>query len=377
MSLPDAPPPRAVPPSAESLVPRAPAVTVHAYETRDDLSVVGVLGVLLRYRYLILAGVTIGALLGVTIARLARATYTSGASFMPHGRKAPTSLSGLAAQFGLAVPINDGAQSPQFYADLIRSRFVLGQLTDTTYAIDGGAPRALTDVLDARGRSPAERRDDALRRLRGMMQTNLVAKTGVVSFTVRSRDAGLSRAIADRTLRVLDRFNLEMNQGQAAAERQFTERRVAEVAADLQEAENRLQFFLQRNRNYENSPQLAFEHQRLARAVTMRQEIYTSLSQAYEQAKIEEVRDTPVLALIDRPELPAHRDARGTVAKLLAGSVVGGLIAMILAFLANSLRLARSDRLPELDELSGLAASAWRDLRRPWQALGRTNGREH
>ena len=42
--------------------------------------------------------------------------------------------------------------------------------------------------------------------------------------------------------------------------------------------------FLVENRQFSNSPQLIFEHDRLERQVTMRQELVTAMAQAYEQA---------------------------------------------------------------------------------------------
>src|SRR3712207_7894583 len=50
----------------------------------------------------------------------------------------------------------------------------------------------------------------------------------------------------------------------------------------------------QRNRDYRNSPELTFQQERLSREVSRVQQLYGRLSEAYEQAKIEEVRDTPV-----------------------------------------------------------------------------------
>ncbi len=45
-----------------------------------------------------------------------------------------------------------------------------------------------------------------------------------------------------------------------------------------------------------------FEHDRLERPVSMRQELVTAMAQAYEQARVDEVRNTPVITVIDQPE---------------------------------------------------------------------------
>jgi hypothetical protein len=52
-------------------------------------------------------------------------TYSSESAFIPQVRKSPGEASGIAAQFGLAVPLGDPTQTPAFYADLLISRDIL------------------------------------------------------------------------------------------------------------------------------------------------------------------------------------------------------------------------------------------------------------
>ena len=108
---------------------------------------------------------------------------------------------------------------------------------------------------------------------------------------------GASRPILD----LVHTFDLTTRQTQAGAERRFSGERLAELTGELRDAEDTLKSFLIENRVFSNSPALQFEHDRLQRAVTMRQELVTSLAQAYERARIEEVRNTPVITLIDPP----------------------------------------------------------------------------
>jgi len=94
----------------------------------------------------------------------------------------------------------------------------------------------------------------------------------------------------------------DTRQSQAAAERGFTEERMAEAQEELRAAENELQRFLQNNRQFQNSPELVFQHDRLQRRVAMRQQVYTSLVQSYEQARIDEVPNTPVITVVEYAE---------------------------------------------------------------------------
>jgi uncharacterized protein involved in exopolysaccharide biosynthesis len=305
-------------------------------------------------------------------------TYTAKSTFMPQTRKQTSSLSGIAAQFGLAMPTTDASQSPAFYADLVQSRGVLGSVVDTPfeYETEAGAKvkGTLTDFYHSKGKTPALRRDAAIRRLGDDVNSTTVQKTGVVDLEVTVTQPALALQINQRLLELLNDFNLRSRQSQAGEERRFTERRLGEVKQDLRAAEDRLQQFLQRNRDMRNSPELTFQADRLQREVTMQQDVYTTLAQAYEQAKIEEVRDTPVITVVQQPELPVRPDRRGLIIKSLLGLIAGMLLGSALAFwksyTTNTAGLATS----EAAEFAVLRRQAAGDLLRPWRPLAQMLG---
>ena len=98
-----------------------------------------------------------------------------------------------------------------------------------------------------------------------------------------------------------------------------------------------MESFLRSNRVL-GSPSLVADKERLSRQVALRNQIYAQLAWAYEQSKLEEVRDTPVLTVLDPPEVPIEPDPRGLVTKTLLSFIIGVLIAAVLAVLINRLR---------------------------------------
>ncbi len=78
----------------------------------------------------------------------------------------------------------------------------------------------------------------------------------------------------------------------------------------MRAAEDTLEKFLQTNRQLENSPQLSFQRDRLQREAGRQQQMMLGLVQQYEDARIREVRDTPVITVIERPVLAASADSR-------------------------------------------------------------------
>jgi uncharacterized protein involved in exopolysaccharide biosynthesis len=74
------------------------------------------------------------------------------------------------------------------------------------------------------------------------------------------------------------------------------------------------------------SPDLSAEHGRLMREVSMRQSMFMSLAQAYAQARMESIRNTPVITIVERPSVPAKPNPRGTVMWAVLGTLLGGVL---------------------------------------------------
>jgi hypothetical protein len=97
-----------------------------------------------------------------------------------------SALSGLAAQFGASGVTTDPAQSPAFYADLLRSRDILGAVVDAPLARPGGRTVAVADLLEVPEAEPAVRRERTIRALRERVDVTVSTKTGLLRMTVHA-----------------------------------------------------------------------------------------------------------------------------------------------------------------------------------------------
>ena len=303
-----------------------------------EVSLGQLLRLIVRQRAVILGcAALVAAIVAVVTLRTER-TYTASARFMPQARRTSSNLSGLAAQFGVALPGGDPSQSPQFYVDLLESRAILEQVADTlfTSAPAPGRPArvaplaALYQITDP---VPARRRNAVVERLRGDVSAR-AGGSGIITLRVRAPDPALARQVAARLLAQLDAFNRETRQTQATAERAFTARRLSEVESELRLGEDRLQLFLEQNR-FRDAPALRLQEERMRRDLAVQQQVYTTLAQAVEQARIEEVRDTPVLTTIEPPEQPTRPDSRFGVVKMVLGGGFGLLVGLLTALLRD------------------------------------------
>lgn len=344
----------------------------------EEMQIFSAATAILRYSRAIVASalfITI-AVAGYTLIR--PRVYTSESSFIPQLRGANQgTISTLAAQFGILPPGADASQGPAFYVDLATSRELLGKLVDERFTLTGGADSTITTLVDwyhAKGRTEPERRARAIDGLRGDLTASAVAKTGVVRLKVTLRNASLAAQVNQRLLDLLNEFNLRSRQAQAGQERRFVEQRLSEVRGDLREAEERLATFMRRNREYTSSPDLRFQYDRLSREVSIQQQLFVTLAQSYEQAKIEEVRNTPVISVVEQPEVPARADSRFLAQKAILALVVGAFLGLLGAMAREFVRRTRANEGTAYDEFQEERRRVGEEWRRRLGPLSRVFG---
>jgi uncharacterized protein involved in exopolysaccharide biosynthesis len=309
----------------------------------QPLSLRQVLALLRRHRVLFVLLPLLCGALAAAIALTIPAQFRSTLAVMPQASKAQLSqLSGLAAQFGVNVGGGSSTESPDLYAELIGSRQILGALADSTFRTQDGRSVRLADLLEVEPAPPAIRREQTIKRLRDLVQASVGLRTSAVNVTVIAPDPRVAQRMGELILQLLGEFNLRSRQMSAEAERRFVAGQLAEARGRLEAAEDRLRLWLERNRSYELSPQLTFEKERLEREWQMQQSIYSTLAQSLEQARIEAVRNTPGLVVVEEPNLPAMRDPRQLGVKMVVGMVLGLLVAAVWGIIADAIARERS-----------------------------------
>ncbi len=338
----------------------------------DRISLLGIANTVMRHRVLVAGLALLCFGLVVLRALIVPRTYSTESSFVAQSEDSGLNLSGIAAQFGLALPAAaEGGRTPDFYADLVTSRHILGGVVDSRFDLGNGRQVTLPEFYESPGKTPPLRREAAIRTLESNLSVKVDQPTGTVKVRLTTEHPRLSLLLNERLMQLLNEFNLTSRQSQAGMERAFTGRRLDEVRQELREAEDRLQAFLQRNRDFRNSPELMFQKDRLEREVNMRQQIYTVLAEHHERSKLDEVRDTPVITLVERPELPVRPDPRGLVKWGLLALIVGGLVGAGIGFARDALARSRTEEPAEFAEFVELKRESARDLLRPWRPLQR------
>jgi hypothetical protein len=302
----------------------------------DALSLLALGSVLLRRRRLIYTCALAGLAGGLALALLPPRVYRSSAVFQPQAAESrAANFAAMASRFGLPTPSGDGEWNAPVYVELLRMRSMLEPLARDTLVVAelGERATAVTDLLGVKAPSQAQRVDRAVRELRRIIRSREINNIGAVEVTATTRWPSVSLALVQRLVHGVDRFNVDTRRSQAAEERAFVALQVQEAKQALQQAEHRLLEFMQSNRAIAGSPELSFEHDRLQREVSQRQQVYTMLIQSLEEARIKEVRDTPVITVLEPPRLAHEPQSRGLMLKAMLGLLSGGVLAALGAFL--------------------------------------------
>lgn len=339
----------------------SPSAAAGSFEVEQRLVLRSLNAVLEARRLIVGLACAAAVLTGVIVLALPR-TYTSSVAIQPQTRKVGGSLTGLAAQLGVNLPGGEGMQPPQFYADLARSSTILGLVVDRPLGDSATGRRSLLDYYDVDEDVPALKRFRTIEKFSDDVHVTLNPRTGVVQIEVTLKDAGLAKRTVERLVEELDAYNLNSRQSQARAERRFSEGRMQEARRELRDAEDRMRAFLKQNRGPRSAPDLKFEEDGLQREINMRQQVYSTLMQLFEQARLDEVRDTPVLNIVEPAVEAPKPDKRGLLLKVLLAFVATLVLALVGVLVRAGLDVTdESDPRPRF---LALQAAARDDLRR-------------
>jgi uncharacterized protein involved in exopolysaccharide biosynthesis len=160
----------------------------------------------------------------------------------------------------------------------------------------------------------------------------------------------------------LDRHQREYKTEKVKETRLFIEGRIIDVQKELEEAEEALKDFVNRNRQIQGSPALLLEQQRLTREATVLTGVFTTLKQQLEMTKIEEVKESALVQVLDPPEAPLYRDKPKRKLSVLLSLILGFGMAVGLAFVKEYASNSDEEEKGKLREITELTKSNIADL---------------
>jgi uncharacterized protein involved in exopolysaccharide biosynthesis len=253
-------------------------------------------------------------------------------------------LAGLASQFGVNVPMGATADlsSPSLYPELLRSRtFAEKILSKEFYLEKYGKKLSLLAILTYGNEPPKSSQEKlishAVNKLNGeFLDFEQDPKSSFSVIKVTAEEPVFAKELADVVLAELEALNRYFKSQTVSEKNIFIENRIASVEGDLEESEQALKNFNEQNRQI-SSPALQLEQERLERDVEVQKGIYLTLKQQFELAKIEEVQETSVVQVLDRPTVAFNPSNKNLVLSVILSFIIGGGIGVMIGFIRSYL----------------------------------------
>jgi uncharacterized protein involved in exopolysaccharide biosynthesis len=311
---------------------------------------------------LIIGIITFGSVVySLLLTPLYMATITLYPSGSSGGGASLGQLQGIAASFGFNL---GGGETAFSIPDIVKSRRLRSALLHHTWkskdfdeAVDlityweindtsgfslnpmvwikallssGGGKRDLSLKWEERGLKKLEKRI-AVRE----------TKSGLVAIKLWMEEPRMAAEIANYFYEAIVDYTINVHNMHARLNREFIESRLGEVKGELKLAEEELKEFRERNRRVIDSPELLLVQERLIREVQIQTEVYITLQQQYELARIEEVSETPSVVFLDEAQ-PAVEKDKPRRKKLVIMAFLLGLIISPVTVVARHLYHQRS-----------------------------------
>ncbi len=257
-------------------------------------------------------------------------TFKSTSVILPETDK--NKLAGLGGLSDLATLAGVGSgemSSVKLFPVILKSETVLKNVILRKYkTLKYSDSVNLLEYWDIRAKTPQLSYELTLKTLRDGLDVSMDNKSSIITLVLESEEPQLTADIINALTIELDRFMRIKRTTNANKQRQWIEERLYKVKEDLEKSENMLRGFRERNRIVSSSPQLLLEQERLQRDVQINGSLFAELRKQFELIKIEEIKNTPIVNVMDYavPAAKKEHPKRSTIV----------LVSFFLAFLCST-----------------------------------------
>ena len=329
----------------------------------DEIDLLELAKTIWNKRMFILKIVGIGAFLGVIVALLSPKEYKSTSTLMPeYSTESEGGASSLLRQYGGLLGVSGGSynsnsnairvdlypnivqstnfqiqlmQQPFYFSDLdttatlfeyyteLNSAGVLGFVAEYTIDLRGKILGAILPKKELMTSVPGATEEslvlnlskeefEVVETLRGKISASLDEKSGIVSVTVTLPDNVAAAAVTEYTIRELTEYLTEYRTEKVLRDLTFVEEQLATAEVRFEAAQLALAEF--RDSNQGNlSARAQTDEQRLNSEYQIAFNLYNSLTQQYEEAKLKVQETTPVFKTWEPVQVPINDETSGAM----------------------------------------------------------------
>ncbi len=336
------------------------------YYDEDTISLSDILLVLAKQlKLLIITPLVFGVITAFYVLFMVGPTYVSSAKIMSSSGGSSTSqLQGLAAQFG--VTVQGGSEGAQWvYPEIVKSRTLAKSVLKRKFDTEKYGPqKSLLQILTYGDEEPTVSIDTleihGANALIDMIE--IESQGSFYNLSVSTFEPQFAADLCAVLIEELDRHQRAYKTEKVKETRLFIEGRIVDVQKELEEAEEALKDFVDRNRQIQGSPALLLEQQRLTREASVLTGVFTTLKQQLEMTKIDEVKESTLVQVLDPPEAPLYRDKPKRKLSVLLSLILGFGFAVVVAFVKEYASNSDDEEKGKLREITELTKSNIADL---------------
>ena len=270
--------------------------------------------------------------LGLGVSFLFTKVYSAQISLYPAKKDMTQGLGqfqSLAVNLGMNMAENDQDFN---IPDVVKSRLIANKVINQSWFTQKGNK---TSIIELWGINKSAfysingtidstfMKEKAIKRFKEHIEVDQDRTSGLITITATLEDPVIAANIANFIGDEVQIYIQKENSAQSTKEKVFISERLAIVKAELELSEVELKIFKERNRGYEDSPELFMMFSQLYREVEVKKEVYLTLQQQLELARIEEVKQSPILHILDYAVPPSRKSSPNRTLFLVIFSLVG------------------------------------------------------
>jgi uncharacterized protein involved in exopolysaccharide biosynthesis len=339
-----------------------PADYGYQYE-EDEIDLLELAKTIWSKRMFIIKVVALGAVIGVFAALLSPKEYKSTATLMPeYSTESQGSASSLLSQYGGLLGLSGGSYAsnsnairvdlypnivqstnfqlklmdqPFYFSDIneeatlfdyyteLNSPGILGLLAEYTIGLPGKILRAILPKKELMTSVPGETNEsmvlnlskeefEVISTLRQKITASLDEESGIVSVSVTLPDNVAAAAVTEYTIKELTEYLTEYRTEKVLRDLTFVEEQLATAEARFEDAQLTLAEFRDSNQGM-LSARAQTEEQRLNSEYQIAFNLYNSLTQQYEEAKLKVQEETPMFKTLEAVQVPLQDETSGAM----------------------------------------------------------------
>ncbi|WP_265767728.1 Wzz/FepE/Etk N-terminal domain-containing protein [Fodinibius salsisoli] len=308
--------------------------------------------------------------LGLLVALLSPKEYSTSATLMPEAQSSQGAASSLLNQYGGLLGIGGGAASagqegtipPQLYPNVVESLPFQVELMNTPVRFASYDTTATPHLFFSEVRSPSilsylnplkilglfrgeeeegpvitkvdrdsvlhlsKEQMETVKKMRQRLSVGVDQETGVISVSSEFPDPQAAAEVGQAGIKLLKEYMREYRTQKATKDLEFVEEQVEKARERFEEAQDKLAQFRDNNLSLATAKAQTRE-QELQSQYDLAFNLYNSLNQQLQQARLQLQEQTPVFSVLQPVSVPLNDNTSGFLILMVSG-ILGGIIAL-------------------------------------------------